>query len=206
MSVSEDDNSQPGFPGAGLSHAVGSGKWKDPFFVIPRGDSRSAILCEYFEDKAAEVLSDPLFQDDDYLQQGGVYSIPGGERFLILNNESADDLSDPEQSRYMYRYYGTLYNAAGEELDRFSFAAGSSATSDAVFTENGSKMLCGNYIFDLDTHELTNLEDILPDVFSRQRLRSAAVQQELEKNPQLNRAGQLPGGLRGRKQKMVCGI
>ena len=163
-----------------IAQAVGPGTWKEPFCFLSKTDDGKICYCEYFEDKASKAITPTEKAQEagqvNWFEQGYVYQIPGGDRFLILYNEPADDLSDPDESDYLYRYYGTVYNSEGELLDSFSFVAFFVGTSgDVSFTEDGKKMLCDKYIFDLEDHSLVNLEDVLPEGNSGTRMRSAVI-------------------------------
>ena len=68
------------------------------------------------------------------------------------------------ESSYYYDYFGTVYSAEGEILDSFAFTAPVFITSwDLSFTQDGKKMLCGSSVFDLQTHELMDLETAVPE-------------------------------------------
>ena len=68
------------------------------------------------------------------------------------------------ESSYYYDYFGTVYSAEGEILDSFAFTAPVFITSrDLSFTQDGKKMLCGSSVFDLQTHELMDLETSVPE-------------------------------------------
>ena len=165
LSLQEDPDITPGLSENRYVQAVVSGKWTAPFCLIPESDHPSeAVLCQYSDQKPLRSIPEPDVPDDMADELGNCLPITGTDHFLILKDKENEAMTNFEEALFYNDYYGTVYSAEGEILDSFSFTAPLFIISrDLSFTQDGKKMLCGSSVFDLQTHELMDLETSVPE-------------------------------------------